>query len=243
MNNEKETAMDSTSKFVAFAAVMTAATALTTIVFQLYIPATGGYFNLGESMVYVSALLFGPIVGCFSGGIGSMLADVLTGFYPYAPATLVVKGAEGFIVGWLSQRVWSKSYKSKNKRSSVLAGLAVGAFCFAMGIYLALMGVGGVVFSILSAEFTVELAIWAVLSFVAASLVAYVIYHSGLQGLILALSMLAGGSIMVTGYFLYEQLVLGVAAIAEVPGNIMQCLIGIAIAFPVSSVARKAMIT
>jgi uncharacterized membrane protein len=173
-----------------------------------------------------------------------MLADVLTGFYIYAPATLVVKGAEGFIVGWLSQRVWSRSYKSKNKRSSVLAGLAVGAFCVAMGIYLALMGVGGVIFSFLSAEFTIELVIWVALSFGAALLVAYVIYRSGLRGLILALSMLAGGSIMVAGYFLYEQLVFGFqAAIFEVPFNIMQCLIGIAIAFPVSSIVRKAMIT
>lgn len=172
-----------------------------------------------------------------------MLADVLTGFYIYAPATLVVKGAEGFVVGWLSQRVWSKSYKSKNKRVSVLAGFAVGAFCLAMGIYLAVMGIGGVVLTVLNVELTAELTIWATLSFGAATIVAYVIYRSGLRGLILALSMLAGGSIMVTGYFLYEQLVLGVLAIYEVPFNIMQCLIGIAIAFPVSSVVRKAMIT
>jgi len=37
---------------------------------------------------------------------------------------------------------------------------------------------------------------------------------------------------MVAGYFLYEQLILGYAAAAEVPFNIGQVLIGIAIALP-----------
>jgi hypothetical protein len=35
---------------------------------------------------------------------------------------------------------------------------------------------------------------------------------------------------MVTGYFLYEQLILGVAALAEVPFNLMQVLVGVSAA-------------
>ncbi len=43
---------------------------------------------------------------------------------------------------------------------------------------------------------------------------------------------IASGAVMVTGYFLYEQLILGYAAVAEVPINAGQVLVGIAVALP-----------
>ena len=42
---------------VVFAAFVTVAT----IIFAVSIPATSGYFNIGETMIYVAALLFGPV--------------------------------------------------------------------------------------------------------------------------------------------------------------------------------------
>jgi len=66
------------------------------------IPATGGYFNVGEATIYVAALLFGPFVGAFSGGIGAMLADIYLGYGHFAPGTLIIKGVEGAIVGFLN---------------------------------------------------------------------------------------------------------------------------------------------
>src|SRR3972149_6795841 len=89
---------------LAMAAVFTALTCVVTMIFSIYVPATNGFFNVGESMVFLSALLFGPIVGAFSGGVGSMLADLLLGFPHYAPATLVVKACEGAVVGTLKKR-------------------------------------------------------------------------------------------------------------------------------------------
>jgi len=52
--------------------------------------------------VMMAGLLFGPWVGLFAGGIGSMLGDVITGYFQYAPLTLVVKGLEGFLAGLVS---------------------------------------------------------------------------------------------------------------------------------------------
>jgi uncharacterized membrane protein len=46
---------------------------------------------------------------------------------------------------------------------------------------------------------------------------------------------------MVTGYFLYEQLFLGVFALAEVPVNIGQMTIGLVVAIPVVKVVRRAL--
>ena len=76
------------SKFtlnIVFASISTALVCVATMLFQVYVPATRGFFNIGESMVFLSALLFGPFVGAFAGGIGSMLADLLLGYYYYAP--------------------------------------------------------------------------------------------------------------------------------------------------------------
>jgi uncharacterized membrane protein len=78
--------------------------ALTTVVTMVALPfaPTGGFFNLGDAIVVTTALLFGPIVGAFAGGIGSGLADVLLGYGAFAPYTLVIKGIEGFVVGYIA---------------------------------------------------------------------------------------------------------------------------------------------
>lgn len=60
---------------------------------------TGGFFNLGDAIVMTTALIFGPIVGCVAGGIGSSIADILLGYGEFAPFTLIIKGVEGFLIG------------------------------------------------------------------------------------------------------------------------------------------------
>ncbi len=77
--------------------------ALTTVVTMFFIPfaPTGGFFNLGDAMVVSTALIFGPIVGALAGGIGSALADILLLYGSFAPYTLVIKGLEGFLVGYI----------------------------------------------------------------------------------------------------------------------------------------------
>ena len=80
--------------------VMTALTAVGTLFIRIPNP-MGGYFNLGDVMVFVSALTFGPIVGGFAGGIGSAIADII-GFPLFAIPTLIIKGLEGFLSGSLT---------------------------------------------------------------------------------------------------------------------------------------------
>lgn len=63
----------------------------------------GGYFNIGDVMVFVSALTFGPTVGGIAGGIGSSLADLI-GFPVFAIPTLIIKGAEGLLAGLVTNR-------------------------------------------------------------------------------------------------------------------------------------------
>src|SRR4030043_11322 len=85
--------------FVSICAIFATLTTIFTTVLFIPIPATGGYFNFGDAGVMIAGLLFGPWVGLFVGGIGSMLGDVILGYLPFAPLTLLAKGLEGFVVG------------------------------------------------------------------------------------------------------------------------------------------------
>ena len=57
--------------------------------------------NLGDSMIFVTAIVFGRKYGLAAGGLGSALADILGGYATWAPWTLVIKGIEGNLAGML----------------------------------------------------------------------------------------------------------------------------------------------
>ena len=70
------------------AALFAALTYVATNIIHIPTPATNGYINLGDCMVLLGAFLLGPVWGAAAGGIGSMLADVLLGYFSYAPGTM-----------------------------------------------------------------------------------------------------------------------------------------------------------
>jgi len=86
---------------LAASAIMAALVCVATMLIQFPIPATQGFFNVGDAMVMVAALTFGPVVGAIAGGLGSSLADFLGGWYVWVPFTLIIKGIEGLLAGWV----------------------------------------------------------------------------------------------------------------------------------------------
>lgn len=66
---------------------------------------TGGYMNLGDAVVLLEAYLLGPVWGALAAGIGAMLADVMTGYMVYAPATLVIKAVMAALAALLYRRL------------------------------------------------------------------------------------------------------------------------------------------
>lgn len=90
---------------VTITAVMTALVFVVTYFLSTPIPNLGGQavFDAGDIAIFISSLTFGPIVGGISGGVGSALSDATYGSY-YAPFTLVVKGLEGFLAGYIVSR-------------------------------------------------------------------------------------------------------------------------------------------
>lgn len=108
-------------------AMFIALTALATMVIQIPIPATKGYLNIGDTLLICAGLLLGKTVGGIVGGIGSALADILSGYAFYAPITLVVKGLEGYVAGALNE---------KTKLPPIVSAIVAG-FIMALGYLLA----------------------------------------------------------------------------------------------------------
>lgn len=52
---------------------------------------TKGYVNLGDCLVNISAWLLGPFYGAAAAGIGSAMADLISGYTIYAAATFIIK--------------------------------------------------------------------------------------------------------------------------------------------------------
>ncbi len=73
------------------AALLTALCCVATMVIQVPSP-MNGYVNLGDCIVLLSGWLLGPVWGFAAGGLGSALADLLSGYAHYVPGTLVIKG-------------------------------------------------------------------------------------------------------------------------------------------------------
>jgi len=87
---------------VAITSIFAALTCVLTMLISIPIPATQGYINIGDVGVMLTALIFGPVIGSLGGGIGSALADIFLGYPLWAPATFIVKGLEGLIVGLIA---------------------------------------------------------------------------------------------------------------------------------------------
>ncbi len=100
---------------------------LGTTVIRIPIPASGGYFNLGDTFVMAAALLYGPLVGGSVGLVGPALADAI-GFPQFILATGVVKGIEGLLIGLVSG--------SKTTSARVVAALALGIVVLVGGYFV-----------------------------------------------------------------------------------------------------------
>ena len=97
---------------------------------KIPVPATGGYVHLGDTVIIVASMLFGPWVGALSAAIGSALADLIAGYAQYIIPTFIIKGLMGFVVGKLSFGNHSKLGVKQ------LCGLLFGGIIMVGGYYI-----------------------------------------------------------------------------------------------------------
>ena len=85
-------------------ALFTALTCVATYFIHIPVPMVNGYANLGDAIILLCAFLFPSTSGIAAAGIGAALADVLSGYLIYAPATLIIKAGVFAMAMLLSRR-------------------------------------------------------------------------------------------------------------------------------------------
>ena len=168
MNLQQEEIMkEKTAKFVTINALSIALVCVSTMAIQIPIPL--GYMHLGNTCILLTAALFGPTTGLLAGGIGSALADLLTGYTQWVLPTLLIKSIMGFAIGYLA---WGKEKKlhmasvrtllaSVAGVAVMIAGYTIAGAVMNGSIYTGLLQVPG-----LTLEGIIGMAIFYVIGFV-----------------------------------------------------------------------------
>lgn len=109
MENTKQetTAISSTQiKSMTIAAMCIALTYIATAFINVRLPiqANGGLIHLGNTALFIAAVLFGKKTGAIAGGVGMALFDLTSGWTAWAPFTFVIVGLMGFVVGLITEK-------------------------------------------------------------------------------------------------------------------------------------------
>jgi uncharacterized membrane protein len=117
------------SVYVALVSMFSALTAALTYLVRVPSP-TGGYTHIGDTVIYLAALLFGPSVGVAVGILGPLAADLLAG-YPRWYVSIVAHGVQGYLAGLGRGRRFRAQ-----AMLLVAAGLAMSFTYFAVNVYI-----------------------------------------------------------------------------------------------------------
>ena len=95
MQNAKSLYAVSPAKNLTFTAVFAALCCVGTLVVRIPLP--NGYLNTGDVFVLLAAWCLGPLYGSVAAGVGSALADIISGYAIYCPATFFIKGGTALL--------------------------------------------------------------------------------------------------------------------------------------------------
>ena len=112
--------MTTKTKKIVMAALMAALACVATMIIKIPSPLKG-YLNLGDCIVLVAGWMLSPTYGFLAAGLGSALADLISGFFIYAPATFVIKGLMA-MVAFYEFKLLHK--KLGNLPSRIISGMA-----------------------------------------------------------------------------------------------------------------------
>ncbi len=86
-------------KKLTFASLFGALVCVASSVVQIPSPSTGGFFNLGDCFVITASFVLPCGYASLGSGLGSALADIITGHAIYAPASFIIKALMAFCAG------------------------------------------------------------------------------------------------------------------------------------------------
>jgi uncharacterized membrane protein len=226
------------SKDISIAGLFIALTFIVTYFSGQFIksPVPGGYLNIGDAVIFIAAILFGPLIGFLAGSIGSALSDAAFGVYMFVPGTFVIKGLEGFIAGVVYRYLIRKPIQIS------FSIIFIGSILIITSLY--------VFYNVSYFDPERNLSNIDYLNFVfpigliystlgSLSLILTVKKSKYVNDMIILSAMIIAGTEMILGYYLYELWLFGFIAIAEIPINITQASISILAAYFVLKSIRK----
>jgi uncharacterized membrane protein len=233
--------------------IMVALIFVLTFAIKVPVPFTRGYIHLGDSMIFIAAILFGWRVGALAGGLGSALADVVGGYAFWAIPTFIIKGIMGALVGLISD-TYRKKYSLKKEIGIFSVSVGVwSAFIISVSITLTSL-INNLHTSSMTATLMNELGydnledlknfllntrniinIVLIVVPVVFILISLILRKKDLKLFNLGnlMGSLISGLWMVFGYFIAGRILLGnwIIPIFEIPWNILQFTVGMIIAY------------
>ena len=99
---------------------------------RLPISINGGLIHLGNTMLFLAAIVFGKRKGAIAGAFGMGLFDIVSGWVAWAPFTFMIRGIMGYAIG-------SIAYANGRKGEHFLwnlAGIMVSGVVMIVGYYI-----------------------------------------------------------------------------------------------------------
>lgn len=132
---------DNTTKKIVFAALLAALACVATMIIKIPTP-LGGYIHAGDAVVVLAGFLLGPVWGALAAGLGSALADVISGYVVYAPGTFVIKAVVALLAGWIIGTKLIKNEFAKALVAGIIGGIVmVGGYMLYEAVFMG-FGVG-----------------------------------------------------------------------------------------------------
>ena len=236
-------------------ALLTALVTVTTIAIAIPVPFTNGYVHPGDSMIFMAVLILGRRRGALAAGFGSALADVLLGYFVWAPFTLAIKACMAFCTGIIIEKC------AERRRNLALSCAFVTALWFVFNA-----AVGGVVLYAAQADAVyfaaaleasgdadalsaivgaIETRIMAAALLIPAALILIAVVLRKKENISVPLGhivgMTGGGLFMVFGYYIAGSLIYGNFAVAvfSIPANVAQFAGGFLIAALLSAALQR----
>jgi uncharacterized membrane protein len=95
--------VDLTAQLVAIIGVMIAV--IFVLTYSTKIPiGPGGYVHLGDTAIFFTSFIFGPVVAGIAGAFGTSFSDLASGYANYAAGTFIIHGLQGLVAGLIAWR-------------------------------------------------------------------------------------------------------------------------------------------
>lgn len=121
--------------FIAKTGIFMALVCMATALVQIPIPL--GYAHLGDGVLLLSTYFCGPISGIIAGSIGSMLADIVTGYAQWTLPTFIIKALEAGVAAIFFRMTIKLPPKSGKGFAIDIAGAYLGLIVMVIGYIIA----------------------------------------------------------------------------------------------------------